>query len=98
VTDHIDDRIEGLFFMGEALVDVERIKLVGTLRRGLGREEHGDFSDSAVFEDIAWNMPGLMETRAVHGTMNDLHITIMPDTSPESEAAAVWHTYKQPDG
>jgi hypothetical protein len=39
----------------------------------------------------------LMEERLADGNKKDFKITIMPDTGPEGEAEAVWHTFKVPE-
>jgi hypothetical protein len=93
----LDDRIGDLLSMEDTLAEVRKIKLVGILRRGLGRQEPGDFSESAALDGIAARMSILMKARLDHGNKKDLMIAIMPDTSPRGEAAAVWRTYKQPE-
>jgi hypothetical protein len=54
-------------------------------------------TDAHVLESVAKHVKEIMISRLHCGDTADLRIGVMPDTSPESEADAVWHTYKQPE-
>lgn len=93
----LDKTIDATFMDVDALIEIERIKLVGLLPRGKGRKRHGHLLESVTFERIERHIPDIRESRGEEGNKKDLMVGIMPDTTPEGEAAAVWRTYKQPE-
>ena len=83
------------------LVQIDRLRLVGLL---LGHDSdpddpslHRNYTGTEAFNEISRLVSHLMEHRLLHGNRSDLKIGIVPDTSLESEDAAAWHTYKQPE-
>lgn len=49
-----------------------------------------------VFDRIAHYIPELMSYRLQDGNTKSLDVALLPDTTPEGEAAGYWHTYRQP--
>jgi len=93
--DRLDERIAKVFKNGQALTDVERIRLVGLHQPGLLPPRLAHVDALAITDVEGWADLILM-TRSANGNRKDLKIAILPDTSPESETAAIWHTYRQP--
>lgn len=84
------------------LVQIYRLKLVGSLHRHDHSDPddpslHRNYTDTEAFNEISRLVSDLMEHRLLHGNRTDLKIAIVPDTSLESEDAAAWRTYKQPE-
>lgn len=62
------------------------------------QEYEGDHdAESWAMSRVPDVMAELMEERLEAGNKRDFRLTIMPDIGPESEAEAVWHTFKVPE-
>jgi len=84
------------------LVQIDRPKLVGLLLRHDHSDPddpslHRNYTDTEAFNEIFFLASDQMEHRLLHGNRNDLKIGIVPDARLESEDAAAWRTYKQPE-
>jgi len=83
-----------------ALCDIHQLKIVGLLvihRRSPDMNRFNDENVLHVFDRIAHCITDLMSYRLQEGNLKNLDIAVIPDRTPESEAAAHWHTYKQPE-
>jgi hypothetical protein len=89
----LDDRIRGILGDSTATVSVDSVRLVGLLRQSPD-DSLGLFSETVALETIAQSSGQTMWRRGYYHNNKDLKLAILPDTSPASEAAAVWHTYK----
>ena len=98
IADELNDRIFQKLtepFMTNVAFDlVDQVKLVGVLRQGPD-DEDDDISESEAFEILDRHFPHTMRHRSGYGK-GDMQVAILRDTSPESEAGAVWRTYRQP--
>jgi hypothetical protein len=99
------DRIENRAFdilchsMREPLYQVDNLRLIGLIKPDEYYQEYeGDHdAESWAMSRVPDVMAVLMEERLEAGNKRDFSIIIMPDTSPESEAKAVWHNFKVPE-
>jgi len=100
----VNGRIRDIFGRHESMhIDIESLKIAGLIRipttqigvtivasSPLATEAH-------IFESIAKHIKEIMTRDRHYGNTAGLRIGLLADTSPESEAAVVWHTYKQPE-
>lgn len=94
LNDRIIQKLTEPFMTNVAFDLVDQVKLVGVLRQGPDGEDD-DISESEAFEILDRHVPHTMRHRSGYGK-GDMRVTILRDTSPESEAGAVWRTYRQP--
>ena len=82
----------------EPLWHIDSLRLIGLIRSDEYAAADSDKRpELKVMIGVPVVVAGLMRERMVAGNMRDFRLAIMPDTSPESEAEAVWHTFKVPE-
>jgi hypothetical protein len=94
----VDPCIRAILRHHYALRDVQQLKIVGLLvvrRRSPDMNRFNDENVRHVFDRIAHYITDLMSYRLQEGNLKDLDIVVLPETTPESEAAGHWHAYKQ---
>jgi len=83
---------------GEPLWHIDSLRLISIFRPdeyAAAGSKHRVESEAMIGVPLA--MAELMKERLAAGIKKDFRLAIMPDASPESEAEAVWHTFKVPE-
>jgi hypothetical protein len=79
------------------LYQIDSLRLIGLIKSDECDDAHPyHWFEERILAGVPDAMVGLMRERLADGNKRDFRITIMPDTSPESEAEAVWQTFKVP--
>ena len=94
--DRIYERVHSIADYTDPLSCIDKLRLIGITRRHEDdpRSMYGDLQESKVVLFFRRFVRDLMHDRLHAKNRKDLKLAIMPDPGPESEAAAVWHTYK----
>jgi len=80
-----------------SLFQIDELRLIGLIKSDEISHDHPySWFEERMMAGVPTAMAGLMKWRLYLGNKKDFRFTIMPDTSPESEAKAVWHTFKVP--
>jgi hypothetical protein len=81
------------------LYPIDSLRLIGLIKPDEYYQEYeGDHdAESWAMSRVPDVMAVLMEERLEAGNKKDFRLTIMPDTGPQREAEAVWHTFKVPE-
>jgi hypothetical protein len=81
-----------------ALYQIDDLRLIGLIKSDECDDAHPyHWFEERILAGVPATMVGLMRERLKAGNKKDFRLTIMPDTSPESEAEAVWQTFKVPE-
>jgi hypothetical protein len=80
------------------LYQIDSLRLIGIIKSSECDDVHPyHWFEQRILAGVPDAMVGLMDERLKAGNKRDFSITIMPDTTPKSEAEAVWHTFKVPE-
>jgi hypothetical protein len=87
-----------VFFDSHAFRQVNTLRLVGLTKREDTGSTYQDLLESRALGLLPELIrPVLVCRRLSFGNTSPLKVTIMLDTTPESEVEAVWYTYKVTD-
>jgi len=80
------------------LLHIDTLRLISLIRPDeYSAADPNHSPEVKAMSSVPASMAILMKERLRAGNRNDFRLTIMPDTSSESEAKVVWHTFKVPE-